>query len=147
MLEVAANPKRLGAQIGFISILHTWGQNLLLHPHIHCVVPSGGFSSDYRGWVRPKYAFFLPVDVLSIVFRTKFVEGLRTLHRKGKLSFAGPTAELRNPKSFAIFLDKLFEKDWIVLCQAGLRWTGSGVALSRPLYPSCGHQQSSFAEL
>jgi hypothetical protein len=114
MLEVAANPKRLGAQIGFISILHTWGQNLLLHPHIHCVVPSGGFSSDYRGWVRPKYAFFLPVDVLSVVFRAKFVEGLRKLHRKGKLSFAGPTAELRNPKRFAIFLDKLFEKDWIV---------------------------------
>jgi hypothetical protein len=114
MLEVAANPKRLGAQIGFISIQHTWGQNLLLHPHIHCVVPSGGFSSDYRRWVRPKYAFLLPVDVLSIVFRAKFVEGLRMLHRKGKLSFAGPTPELRNPKSFAIFLDKLFEKDWIV---------------------------------
>jgi hypothetical protein len=114
MLEVAANPKRLGAQIGFISILHTWGQNLLLHPHIHCVVPAGGFSSDYRQWIHPKYAFFLPVDVLSVVFRAKFVDGLRKLRRKGKLSFAGSTAELRNLKRFAIFLDKLFDKDWIV---------------------------------
>src|SRR5436305_14612617 len=110
MLEVAANPKRLGARIGFISILHTWGQNLLRHPHVHCVVPAGGFSSGYQEWVRPKYAFFLPVDVLSIVFRAKFVDALRTLHRKGKLSFPGPTAELRNRKHFAVFLDKLFER-------------------------------------
>jgi hypothetical protein len=114
MLEVAMNPKRLGAQIGFISILHTWGQNLLLHPHIHCVVPAGGFSYGYREWVRPKYAFFLPVDVLSVVFRAKFVEGLRAIHRRGKLCFAGPTVELRNRKRFTVFLDNLFEKDWVV---------------------------------
>src|SRR5919112_6128822 len=67
MLEVAANPARLGAHIGFISILHTWGQNLLLHPHVHCIVPAGGFSSDYKSWVHPKYAFFLPVAVLGSV--------------------------------------------------------------------------------
>jgi len=66
MLEVAANPKRLGAQIGFISILHTWGQNLLLHPHVHCVIPAGGFSADHQRWIRPKYTFFLPVAVLSV---------------------------------------------------------------------------------
>lgn len=114
MLEVAANPKRLGAQIGFISILHTWGQNLLLHPHIHCVAPAGGFSPHYCGWIRPKYAFFLPVDVLSEVFRAKFVERLRKLHRKEKLSFAASTAELRNLKRFAVFLDMLFQKKWIV---------------------------------
>lgn len=65
MLEVAANPKRLGAEIGFISILHTWGQNLLLHPHVHCVIPAGGFSPDHQRWIRPKYPFFLPVAVLA----------------------------------------------------------------------------------
>jgi hypothetical protein len=114
MLEVAANPKRLGARIGFISILHTWGQNLLLHPHIHCVVPGGGFSPDYDGWLRPKYAFFLPVAVLSEVFRAKFVEGLRKLFDKRKLNFGGSTAELRSRKRFAAFTDELFAKKWVV---------------------------------
>ena len=74
MLEVAADPRRLGAQIGFISILHTWGQNLLLHPHVHCVVPAGGIAADHERWIHPKYAFFLPVNVLSSVFRAKFVD-------------------------------------------------------------------------
>ena len=71
MLEVAANPKHLGAKIGFLSILHTWGQNLRLHPHLHCVVPAGGFDPSYSRWVHPKYPFFLPVKVLSRVFRGK----------------------------------------------------------------------------
>src|SRR5271163_3451062 len=110
MLEVAANPKRLGARIGFISILHTWGQNLLLHPHIHCMVPAGGFSPDYKGWIHPKYAFFLPVDVLSVVFRAKFADGLKKLYRRGKLMFAGATAELRHQKRFAAFVDSRSEE-------------------------------------
>ena len=114
MLEVAANPKRLGARIGFISILHTWGQNLLLHPHIHCMVPAGGFSPDYKGWIHPKYAFFLPVDVLSVVFRAKFADGLKKLYRRGKLIFAGATAELRHQKRFAAFVDSLFRQEWVV---------------------------------
>jgi len=114
MLEVAANPKRLGARIGFISILHTWGQNLLLHPHIHCMVPGGGFSPDYKGWIHPKYSFFLPVDVLSIVFRAKFTDGLKKLYRRGKLIFAGTTAELRHQKRFAAFVDSLFRQKWVV---------------------------------
>jgi len=114
MLEVAANPKRLGAQIGFLSILHTWGQNLLLHPHIHCVVPAGGLSSDHRSWMRPKYAFFLPVEVLSAVFRAKFVHGLRKAFRKRKLILSGSTAALRNPKRFAAFVDSLFRQQWVV---------------------------------
>ena len=114
MLEVAANPTRLGARIGFISILHTWGQNLLLHPHIHCMVPAGGFSPDYKGWIHPKYAFFLPVDVLSVVFRAKFADGLKKLYRRGKLIFAGATAGLRHQKRFAAFVDSLFRQKWVV---------------------------------
>jgi len=73
MLEVAADPRHLGARIGFLSILHTWGQNLRLHPHLHCVIPAGGFDPDYSRWVHPKYAFFLPVKVLSRVFRGKYL--------------------------------------------------------------------------
>src|SRR2546423_5611688 len=108
MLEVAANPKRLGAQIGFISILHTWGQNLLLHPHVHCVVPAGGLSANQERWIHPKYAFFLPVKVLSSVFRAKFVDGLRKAFQQGKLVFSGSIAHFADPKRFAAFLNSLF---------------------------------------
>jgi predicted Zn-ribbon and HTH transcriptional regulator len=114
MLEVAANPARLGAHIGFISILHTWGQNLLLHPHVHCIVPAGGFSSDYKSWVHPKYAFFLPVTVLGSVFRAKFAEGLRRAHARAELRFCASTNELRARKRFDAFIDSLFNKDWVV---------------------------------
>jgi hypothetical protein len=75
LLEIAADPKHLGAKIGVISILHTWGQNLLLHPHIHCAIPAGGISPDQRRWIRPQYAFFLPVKILSRVFPGKFLAG------------------------------------------------------------------------
>ena len=76
LLEVAANPKHLGAEIGLISILHSWGQNLLLHPHVHCAIPAGGLSPDHSCWVHPRYPFFLPVKVLSRVFRGKFLRGV-----------------------------------------------------------------------
>ena len=69
LLEIAADPKHLGADIGFMSVLHTWGQNVLHHPHAHCVIPAGGLSPDHQHWVHPRYAFFLPVRVLSRVFR------------------------------------------------------------------------------
>ncbi len=100
LLEIAADPKHLGAEIGLISILHTWGQNLLLHPHIHCVVPAGGLAPDHRHWVRPRYPFFLPVKVLSRVFRGKFLAGLKRLHRHKKLQCAGPAAALADRQQF-----------------------------------------------
>ena len=114
LLEVAADAKHLGAQIGFLSILHTWGQNLLLHPHLHCVIPAGGLSSDRTRWVHPKYAFFLPVKVLSRVFRGKFVDGLRRAHRHKQLRFGGPLTALEESKNFAAFLRTLFRQDWVV---------------------------------
>lgn len=114
MLELAAEPRWLGAQIGFISILHTWGQNLLLHPHIHCVVPAGGFSADHQRWLHPKYNFFLPVHALSKVFRAKFVEGLRKAHRHGQLQLRGATAELADVKRFDAYIDGLFDQKWVV---------------------------------
>jgi predicted Zn-ribbon and HTH transcriptional regulator len=114
MLEVAKDPKHLGAEIGFLSILHTWGQNLLPPPHLHCVVPAGGLAPDHKRWIHPKYRFFLPVKVLSRVFRGKFVQALRRAFRKKKLRFSGSVAKLAAPKDFAAFLHRLFRQDWVV---------------------------------
>ena len=114
LLEIAADPKHLGAEIGIISTLHTWGQNLLLHPHIHCVIPAGGLSLDHRRWLRPRYPFFLPVKVLSRVFRGKFLAGLKRLHRGKKLQCAGPAGALADQQQFAKLLRHLHRHDWVV---------------------------------
>lgn len=113
-LEMAANPERLGAEIGIIAILHTWGQNLLLHPHIHCVIPAGGLSPDYQHWVSCKHRFFLPVKALKRVFRGKFIDGLKCLYRRKKLGHAGPAAVFSERKQFAKLLGRLRRQDWIV---------------------------------
>jgi hypothetical protein len=97
-----------------ISILHTWGQNLLLHPHIHCAIPAGGLSPDHTRWIRPRYAFFLPVKVLSRVFRGKFLAGLKCLYRSKKLHCAGPSTTLADPQQFAQLLRRLHRQDWVV---------------------------------
>jgi hypothetical protein len=114
LLEIAADPKHLGAQIGFLSVLHTWGQNLQHHPHIHCVIPSGGISADHRQWVHPRYSFFLPVGVLSRVFRGKFVAGLKRAFHEGELVFPKDMKGSGEPKAFHAFLRTLFRKDWRV---------------------------------
>ena len=114
LLEVAANPEHLGAEIGFFGILHTWGQNLLFHPHIHCVIPGGGLSPDHAHWIHPRYSFFLPIKVLRKVFRGKFVDGLKRMHRQGCLIFAGSIERMANPKCFAAFLRTLFRQHWVV---------------------------------
>src|SRR5262252_5012916 len=114
LLEVAADPVRLGAEIGFLSILHTWGQTLQRHPHIHCVVPGGGLSPDHSRWIRSRAHFFLPVRVLSRVFRGKFVAGLRRAFQRKQLVFLGQCQSLANEKAFAAFLRTLFREDWVV---------------------------------
>jgi hypothetical protein len=114
MLEVAADPKHLGAKIGFLSILHTWSQNLLPHPHVHCVIPAGGLSADHQRWVHPKYPFFLPVKVLSRVFRGKFVASLKRAYRKKLLRFSRTSLLREEPKQFLAFVRTLFRQDWIV---------------------------------
>ncbi len=114
LLQVAADPRHLGAQIGFLSVLHTWGQNLQHHPHIHCVIPSGGLSTDPTRWIHPRYPFFLPTKVLSRVFRGKFVTGLRRAFQQGKLGFYGDQEAFRDPKLFRALLRSLFRQDWIV---------------------------------
>jgi hypothetical protein len=114
LLEIAADPKHLGAEIGFFSILHTWGQNLLHHPHLHCVIPAGGLSRDQKVWVRPKYRFFLPCGVLSRVFRGKFVAGLKRAFRDGKLCLPGELQSLADKKAFQSFLRALHQHQWVV---------------------------------
>lgn len=115
LLEIAADPKHLGAQIGFLSVLHTWGQTLQHHPHVHCVIPAGGLSPDGKQWIHPRCnTFFLPVKVLSRVFRGKFVAGLKRAFRKGELLFPGSLQALEGEKAFAVFLRKLFRQDWVV---------------------------------
>src|SRR5205814_2992458 len=93
--EVAADPRHLGAHIGFLSVLHTWGQNLQHHPHVHCVIPAGGLSADHTRWIQPRYPFFLAIKVLSRVFRGKFVARLRREFQQGKLGFYGDQEALR----------------------------------------------------
>jgi Putative transposase/Transposase zinc-binding domain len=114
LLQVAANPKHLGAQIGFLSVLHTWGQNLLHHPHIHCLIPSGGLSPDLSRWIHPRYPFFLPVRALRKVFRGKFVAGLKQCFQQGQLTLHGALKPLENEKAFHPFLRTLFRQEWVV---------------------------------
>ena len=113
LLKVAADPKRLGAEIGFLCILHTWGQTLQRHPHIHCVVPGGGLSLDHSRWISSHPRFFLPVKVLSKEFRDMFLHGLEQAYRDQKLSFYGERQSLADAKAFAAFLEEQ-KKGWVV---------------------------------
>jgi hypothetical protein len=114
LMEVASDPKRLGAEIGFLCILHTWGQTLNRHPHVHCVVPGGGLSPDHTRWISSHPRFFLPVKVLSSVFRDKFVDGLKQAYLAGKLRFYGDCQTLADSEAFGVFVDELSAQDWVV---------------------------------
>jgi len=114
LIQVAANPKHLGAEIGFFGILHTWGQNLLFHPHIHCVVPAGGLAPGRTRWIKGSDRFLLPRDVLQSVFRGKFVEGLKDAFAQKRLRLAGPIQHLTRPNCFAAFVRKLHRHKWVV---------------------------------
>lgn len=114
LLEIAADKQHLGADIGFLTVLHTWGQNVLHHPHAHCLIPAGGLSLDHDSWVHPRYAFFLPVKVLSRVFRGKFVAGLKRAFRKGELIFPSTLHALAQAPTFRSFLRSLYRNDWVV---------------------------------
>jgi len=114
LLEVTADPKHLGAQIGLLAVLHTWGQTLQPHPHIHCVVPGGGLSPDRTSWISSRSNFFLPVKVLSRVFRGKFLAGLRHAFHRHQLRFYGECLPLIEEKNITAFLHTQFRQDWVV---------------------------------
>jgi Putative transposase/Transposase zinc-binding domain len=111
---IAADPKHLGAEIGFLAVLHSWGQNLLYHPHLHCVVPGGGMSPDGKRWIACRPHFFLPVRVLSCRFRRLFLEDLQAAFDHGKLQFFSSLERLREPQAFAHYLAPLRKTDWVV---------------------------------
>jgi hypothetical protein len=114
---IAADPKHLGAEIGFFAVLHTWGQNLGHHPHIHCVVPGGGLSPDGSRWIFCRPGFFLPVAVLSRLFRRLFLEALEKAFRAGKLQFFSSLERLREPGPFRRYLDSVRQINWVVFAK------------------------------
>jgi hypothetical protein len=114
LLGVAADPRHLGAEVGVLAVLHTWGQTLALHPHVHCVVTGGGLAPDGARWVAGRADFFLPVRVLSRVFRGKFLAGLRAAFRRGRLRFPGRLAALARPERFRRLLGEAARTDWVV---------------------------------
>jgi hypothetical protein len=114
LVEVARTPTHLGAALGVLSVLHTWGQTLSHHPHVHCVVPAGGLSPDGTRWVHARASFFLPVKVLSRVFRGKCVAGLRAAFRAGRLTLPRDLQRLHTEPAFAAWLRTLFRHEWVV---------------------------------
>jgi hypothetical protein len=117
MLTIAADPKHLGAHIGILSVLHTWGSALTHHPHVHMIVPGGGFSLDGNSWVSCQPLFLLPVKVLSALFRGLFMDKLRAAYRAGALQFFGKQARLSDPRAFAAYLAPLRNKKWVIYCK------------------------------
>ena len=113
LLTIARDPKHLGCEIGFFGILHTWGQNLLHHPHIHFVIPGGGIGPDLQ-WVSCHPGFFLPVKVLSRLFRRLFLEALRTAYRQNRLQFFGEIEPLKDQAAFLAYLDPVENSEWVV---------------------------------
>jgi hypothetical protein len=114
LLEVARDPRHLGAEIGFFSVLHSWNQRLQFHPHVHCVLAGGGLAPDHSRWISAQRSFFLPIGVLSRVFRGKFVDGLRSAFHRGALQFHGDLLPLAEPRAFAAWLRVLFRHNWVV---------------------------------
>ncbi len=111
---IAADPKHLGAEIGFFAVLHTWGQNLAFHPHLHCVVPGGGLAPDGTRWIPCRPGFFLPVAVLSMLFRRLFMEALEKAFKAGELQFFTTLRALSDPVAFRRHLDPVRRTHWVV---------------------------------
>jgi hypothetical protein len=114
LLELARDPKRLGAELGITSVLHTWTRELLFHPHVHSIVTGGGLSLDGTRWVETKPDFLFPVRVIGALFRGKFLDGLLRAHARGELVLQGPAAKLADPRRFACLRDKLCRMRWVV---------------------------------
>lgn len=118
MQTIAADPRHLGAKIGMTSVLHTWGSAMTHHPHVHIIVPGGGLSLDGERWVACRPGFFLPVRVLSRLFRRLFLTMLATVHRQRRLRFFGERAGLADPNAFAAFIAPLRRSEWVVYAKA-----------------------------
>jgi hypothetical protein len=121
LMELGKDSKHLGAEIGFMALLHTWSQTLIDHPHLHCLVPGGGLSLDGKRWVSSREDFFIAVKVLSSLFRGKFLDGLKKVYEVGELRFAGQVEELKEASAFKRFLNDLYDQEWVVYCKPPLK--------------------------
>ena len=117
LMELSGNPRHLGARIGFMGVLHTWGQNLMDHPHIHCVVTGGGLSIESNRWVSCRKRFFIPVRVMSALFRGKFLAHLKSAFEGGALIFPGGIGHLGKPHAFEMYRRQFYHKKWVVYCK------------------------------
>ena len=117
LTQLANDPKHLGAEIGGIGILHTWGQNLMDHPHIHCIVTGGGLSSNRGRWVSCRTGFFIPVRVISALFKGKFLDLLKKCSQSDDLVFPDRIRHLKSPEDFERFRSQLYHKQWVVYCK------------------------------
>lgn len=154
LLTIARDPRHLGAEIGFFTILHTWGQNLHFHPHLHCVIPGGGLSPDQSRWITCRPGFFLPVRVLSRLFRRLFLESLQKAFDQGQLEFPGEIDGLRERQAFRDYLAPVVRAEWVVYAKPPfggpahvLQYLGRythRVALSNDRLLSTGNGQVSF---
>jgi Transposase zinc-binding domain/Putative transposase len=117
LIRLGNDPKHLGARIGFMAILHTWGQNLMDHPHIHCVVPSGGLSHDGSRWISSRKKFFISVDVMSDLFKKKVSAYLKSSYESGELVFPGIISHFKERHAFERLRVNLYHKKWVVYCK------------------------------
>lgn len=118
VLQLGKEKKYLHAQTGLLAVLHTWGQNLMYHPHIHCLVPGGGLSLDGKKWIKSRRKFFLPVKVMSRLFRGKFLAGIKEAFLAGKLRCLGPLASITELKALNDYLRPIYQKEWVVYAKA-----------------------------
>ena len=139
---IAADPRHLGGEIGFLAILHSWGQALTHHPHIHCLVP-GGALADGQRWLACRPRFFLPVHVLSRLFRGLLLERLETAHSRGRLRFSGALAQLDDAAVFAAAVQRLRRKNWVVYAKPPFGSPEHVLNLSRTLHAARRHRQQS----
>jgi hypothetical protein len=121
LTELAQDSKHLGAEIGFMAILHTWSQTLIHHPHLHCLVTGGGLSLDGKRWIASRKDFFIPVSVLSCLFRGKFLDGLKKLYEAGELQFHGQIEDVKEATAFKSFLTNLYHQEWVTYCRPPLK--------------------------
>src|SRR5712664_2460013 len=143
LLEVARNPRHLGAEIGFFSVLHTWSQKLKIHPHVHCVVPAGGLSPDHTRWVLSRDNYFLPREVLREVFRGKFVDALKQAFSERSATLRGRSETPRSAQDLCHLVAAAVSTRLGGLFETSLRWPRICAALSGPLHSPCGHLQPS----
>ena len=148
LMEVAANPRHMGAQeIGLLAVLHTWGQNLMHHPHLHCVVSGGGLSQDGSCWIASRKHYFLPVRVLSRVFRNKFRALLQSAFQRGELEFFGELQPLADPNAFRRFLTAATDREWVVYAKRPFGDASLRTEVPGPLHASGGDLQQPSALL